>query len=142
LADLGDTGFGTGAKQAAARVFAALGVPNAEAYSANGAIFAKAAGDRLFTLLGEQKGPQTEGDADRGRKLFASIDIPKQANQFILDSIEAKAAWDQRKAAYYQDALPLARQDGDLQKIDRRWQQIAPSVFDMPSLQKWKARLQ
>ena len=142
LEGLGDTGFGTGAKQSAARVLGALGVPNAEQYAANGAIFAQAAGSRLFTVLGDQKGPQTEGDASRAQKLFASIDVPKQANKFILDLAEAKAAWDQKRASYYQDALPYAREKGDLQEIDRRWQRVAPSVFDLPSMQKWKARLQ
>lgn len=141
LSGLGDTGFGTGAKESAARVLGALGVPNAEQFASNGAIFQQAAGERLFTLLGNQKGPQTEGDAARAQKTFASISIPKQANQYILDLAEAVAQRDAMKANFYREALPLAQKEGDLSVVDRKWQNIQRSVFDMPSMQKWKDRV-
>lgn len=141
LQGLGDTGFGTGAKVAAARVLAAIGVPNAEQFATNGAVFQQAAGARLLAVLGEQNGVQTEGDANRAKQIFASVASPKQANQFILDMAQAKAEWDQKRAAYFQEAMPYAQKQGDLQEIDRRWQRIAPSVFDLPSMQVWKARI-
>jgi hypothetical protein len=97
--------------------------------------------DRLKTTLDASKGPQTEGDAQRAGQIFASINAPKQANQYILDLVEAKAQRDQMKASYYRDATPLARDQGDLSEVSRRWSNLQPSIFEMPSMAKWKGRM-
>jgi hypothetical protein len=41
------------------------------------------------------------------------------------------------KASFYQNALPIAKEEGDLQKVDREWSKRVPSIFSMPSMTKW-----
>ena len=83
------------------------------------------------------KGPQTEGDADRAKDTFAKLGNTPKANAFILDLAQATAERDARRAAWYRDALPLGQKAGDLQMLDRKWQEREPSIFQMPSMQKW-----
>ena len=96
--------------------------------------------DRLLTVLGSQKGQQTEGDADRASKTFVSLKNTPEANTFILDLAEAKANQDARKAQFYQDALPQAQKEGDLMRIDREWRNIQGSIWNDPVLGRWQKR--
>ena len=41
------------------------------------------------------------------------------------------------KARFFQQALPIAQSKGDLAEVEREWIKRAPSVFTMPSMQKW-----
>jgi hypothetical protein len=113
---------------------------NAKLYAANAETFQNAAMGNLKTQLDAAKGPQTEGDADRGSKLFAQLKNTPQANEFILDLAQAKAERDQMKARFFQQALPIAQQKGDLAEVEREWLKRAPSVFTMPSLQRWNKK--
>jgi hypothetical protein len=56
---------------------------------------------------------------------------------FILDLTQAKAERDRLKAQYFRQALPLAQKNGDLQEVERRWNEKAPSVWSLPMMQKW-----
>lgn len=139
LRNMGGTGWGTPAKAAAASVLNGLGIApeNAKLFAANSEVFQSKAMERLWATLNEAKGPQTEGDADRAKKTFASLGGTTQANEFILDMAEAKAQRDQMKARFYQEALPIARGKGDLSEVDREWAKRSPSIFTMPTMQRW-----
>ena len=139
LANIGKTGWGTEARATAASVLSALGVApkGAEMFATNVQTFQNAAMSNLKTQLDAASGPQTEGDAERAGKLFASLSNSQQANTVILDMIEARAARDAAKARFYQAALPIAQRTGDLAAVDREWAARAPSVFDMPSMRKY-----
>lgn len=137
LRGLGTTGYGAQTRVAVAGVLAALGVPQADKVAANGELFQQAASSRLFDVLGAQKGPQTEGDAARASKTFASISNRMIANQYLLDLMQATAERDQMRASFYRDALPLAQREGDLAKVDREWQKVVPSIFSLPVMKRW-----
>jgi hypothetical protein len=139
MENMGGTGWGTQAKAAGASVLSGLGIApqNAQLFAANAQLFQKTAMERLWSTLNEAKGPQTEGDADRASKTYASLANTPQANSFILDMAQAKAERDAIKARFYQQAMPIARQKGDLSEVDREWSKRAPSIFNMPTMQRW-----
>jgi lambda repressor-like predicted transcriptional regulator len=82
--------------------------------------FRSVAKKNLLTMLREQTGPQTDKDANNAEATYVSLGNTPQANQFILDFAEAMSNMKERKAQYYQEALPYARQGNDLTQIDRR----------------------
>jgi hypothetical protein len=133
------TGWGTEAKAHAANVLTTLGVApeNAKLFATNAQKFQSVAMDRLLTTLQAQKGMQTEGDSTRAQQTFAQLKNTPAANQFISDFARAKANMDVRRAQFYQDALPLAQQTGDLNEIDRRWAKIQGSIWADPVLQPY-----
>lgn len=134
-----NTGWGTEAKATAASVLTSLGIApaNASMFASNSQKFQSVAMDRLMTTLAAQKGPQTEGDAQRASNTFAQLKNTPEANKFIIDFAQAKANMDMRKAQFYEQALPLARKDGDLTRVDREWRKIQGSIWADPVLQKW-----
>ena len=142
LRQMGGSGWGTEAKAAAANVLAGLGVApkNMEFYAANAQVFNNTAATRLWNVLNAAKGPQTEGDAVRAKQTFAQLSNTPAANEFILDLTQASAERDKAKATFYSNALPIARDKGDLSEVDREWSKRVPSIFDMPTMQKWKAK--
>lgn len=133
------TGWGTEAKASAASVLAGLGVAPASAgmFAANAQKFQSIAMEKLQTSLQAQKGVQTEGDADRAKQTFVSLKNTPEANAFILDFAQAKTNMDQRRAQYYEQALPLAQKQGDLMRINREWGKVQGSLWSDPLLQKW-----
>jgi len=135
-----NTGWGTEAKANAANVLTSLGIApkNAELYATNVQRFQSVAMGKLLDTLAAQKGPQTEGDSTRAQKTFVMLQNTPQANQFIADFARAKANIDARKAAFYQEALPIAQQTGDLNEIDRRWMKLQGSIWNDPVLQQYK----
>lgn len=139
LAKMGKTGWGTETKAAAASILAGLGIApeNAKMFAANAQIFQAKAMDSLWVKLNAAKGPQTEGDAQRASQTWAALKNTPEANAFILDFAQAQAERDKMKAAFYQNALPIAQSKGDLPEVDREWGKRTPSIFSMPSMQKW-----
>lgn len=133
------TGWGTEAKAHAANVLAGLGIApeGAKLFAANAQKFQTVAMDRLLTVLQAQKGPQTEGDSTRAQQTFAQLKNTPAANQFIADLARAKANQDARRSQFYQEALPLAQQAGDLNEVDRRWSKIQGSIWNDPVLQPY-----
>lgn len=139
MANMGATGWGTDAKAAAAGVLSGLGLApkSVQQFATSAQTFQNAMATNLQTVLNAAKGPQTEGDADRARQTFAQLKNTTQANEFLLDLAQAKAERDAMKAKFYDGALPIARGKGDLTEVDREWSRLQPSVFSMPSMQKW-----
>jgi hypothetical protein len=137
-----ETGWGADAKANAAATLTSLGIApaNAQLFATNAQKFQSVAMDRLLTTLQAQKGPQTEGDSTRAQQTFAQLKNTPEANQFISDFARAKANMDIRRAQFYQEALPLAQQAGDLNEVDRRWNKIQGSIWNDPVLQRWKGK--
>lgn len=134
-----NSGWGAENKANAAAFLEGLGVNigSSKLYATNAQKFQSVAMDRLLTTLGAQKGPQTEGDAQRAQQTFAKLNNTPEANQFILDFAQAKANMDQAKASFYDSALPVVQQRGDLTAADRAWRKVSYSVWNDPILQKW-----
>lgn len=84
------TGFGTGAKKAAASVLATLGVPEAEKFATNAQTFLAATQQAVLQRQLEQKGPQTESDAQRITQTGAQLGNTPAANKFIIDVAKAQ----------------------------------------------------
>jgi hypothetical protein len=139
MENLGKTGWSVQSQAAGAAVLSGLGIApqNAKMFAANAELFQAKAMERVNAELSAAKGPQTDQDAIRAQQTFASLRNTPQANKFILDMTEAKAMRDQMKARFYQEALPIARQKGDLSEVDREWSRRAPSIFTMPPMQSW-----
>jgi hypothetical protein len=139
ITQMGGTGWGTETKAAAANVLNGLGLStaNSKMLATSSQVFQNAAMERLQSVLNAAKGPQTEGDATRAMKTFGQLGNTTEANNFILDLSEAKAQRDKMKAAFYQQALPIAQKKGDLAEIDREWSKRAPSIFSLPGMTKW-----
>ena len=142
LKSLGNTGWRTEAKAAGASVLSGMGIApkTAEMFAANAQIFQGKAMDRLWTTLNTAKGPQTEGDANRASQTWAQLKNTPQANEFILDMAQAQAERDKAKATFYSNALPIAQKSGDMSEIDRQWSKRMPSIFEMPTMQKWNKK--
>jgi hypothetical protein len=79
-----DTGFGTETIAAGANVLAALGVKDANKYATNAQTFLSNANAAVLQKQLEQKGPQTESDAQRINAVGAQLGKTKDANQFVL----------------------------------------------------------
>jgi len=133
------SGWGSEAKANAAAVLQGLGMgtANSDMYAANAQKFQSVAMDRLMKKQIEQKGTATEGDAKRLNQTFVALKNTPGANQFILDLAEAQANQDRRRAEYYEQAMPLAQNEGDLTKVDRMWRKVQGSIWNDPVLQKW-----
>lgn len=140
LSGLGNTGWGTETKAVAANVLTSLGIgsKNAAMFAANAERFNQVASTRLWAELAAQKGPQTEGDAKRAQAVYAKLSNVTESNAFILDLAQARAQRDAMKSQFYSHALPMAKERGALNEIDTEWSSRAPSIFDMPSMQRWK----
>lgn len=136
---MGGTGWGTDAKAAAANMLTGLGIAskNSELYASNAQVFQKAASERLWSVLNSAKGPQTEGDAARASKTYGQLGNTTSANEFIFDLAQANAEREKAKAAFFSNALPIAKQNGDLSEVEREWNARMPSIFNMPSMKRW-----
>jgi hypothetical protein len=135
---VGKTGWSTDLQVSAARVLGALGVEGADKFATGAQVFNQAASTKLWQILNEAKGVQTEGDAERARSTYAQLKNTTKANEFILDLAEAVAQRAKAKQTFYAEGMPLAKSEGDLTQVDRKWNQYMPSVWEMPSMTKWK----
>jgi hypothetical protein len=137
--NLADTGWGAETRGKAASILASIGVPGADKIATDQQKFQSIATTKLMQNLAVQKGPQTEGDAQRAAKTFTALANTPDANRFIEDMARAQANQERRKASFYRDALPIARaQGGNLAEIERRWSKLQGSIWDDPVLQQYK----
>lgn len=96
-----DTGFGTPAKAAAASVLAALGVKDAEKYATDAQTFLGNASAAVLQRQLEQKGPQTEADAQRITQTGAQLGNTKEANKFFINVAKAQINRDIDQRNFY-----------------------------------------
>lgn len=132
-----ETGWGKEAQATAASFLTTLGVPGAEKIATAAQQFQSVAIAKLNDNLKTQPGVQTEGDANRASKVFASLANTPRANAFIQDYAEAQALLKQEKARYYAESFPYAQKRGDLGEIGRRWAKVAPSVWKLGNMAQY-----
>jgi len=95
------TGFGTETVAAGAKVLGALGVKDAEKYAADSQTFLANASAAVLQRQLEQKGPQTEADAQRITQTGAQLGNTKAANEFVLKVAKAQLKRDIEQRDFY-----------------------------------------
>jgi hypothetical protein len=96
-----DTGTFTESKVAAAKVLGALGVKDAEKYASDSQAFLANASAAVLQRQLEQKGPQTEADAQRITQTGAQLGNTKAANEFVLKIAKAQLQRDIEQRDFY-----------------------------------------
>jgi hypothetical protein len=131
-----ETGFTAETKKGAASVLAALGVKDAADFATDAQIFQSKASETVLQRQLEQKGPQTESDAQRITQTNAQLGNTTDANKFILAAAKAQLKRDIEQRNYYDnwftknktyDGAENAWYNGDGGK----------SLFDRPELKKY-----
>ena len=116
-----DTGFGTEAKSDVVRALGAFGVDTTELLGTDPAEvekFNSIAQKQVLNIMATQKGPQTDQDAERIKKTIAQTTNTKEANQFILNTMEAVSRRKVDQAAFYEEFL---NDNETLKGVDRAW---------------------
>jgi len=141
LAIADKTGWGTEAKASAASVLAAAGVKDAEKFAGDAQKFYSIMFQQNYDLLAAAKGIQTEGDAERARKIFLQLGNTPEANAFIRDWATSMNNLTIAKAKFYNQNYDKAMGDGDISRLERDWQGVVDNfkVFDDPAMRKWGA---
>jgi hypothetical protein len=131
-----DTGFGTETKAAGARVLSALGVKDAEKYATDTQTFQSNAIQGLMQKQLEQKGPQTESDAQRLEQIGAQLGKTKKANEFILDTAKEQLKRDIDQRNFY---AKWKEKTDSFKGAEDAWfaGEGSKSLFDRPALKKY-----
>ena len=134
-----DTGFGAETKAAGARVLSALGVKDAENFATNAQSFLGMASQAVLTRQLEQKGPQTESDAQRITQTGAQMGNTKKANRFLIDVASAQFKRDRKQRDFY-DSWWKANKTYD--GAEDAWfnGEGGKSLFDAPDLRKYNTQ--
>lgn len=133
-----DTGFGTETKAAGASVLAALGVKDADKYATNAQTFLSNANAAVLQKQLEQKGPQTESDAQRINAVGAQLGKTKDANQFVLNVAKEQLKRDIEQRNFYANWYKTNKTyDG----AEDAWYagKGGESLFASPALRKYTA---
>lgn len=133
-----DTGFGTETVAAGAKVLAALGVKDAEKFATNSQSFLANANAAVLQKQLEQKGPQTEADAQRITATGAQLGNTKDANKFVLNVAKAQLQRDIDQRNFYAD---WRKANKTLDGAEDAWN-AGPggrSLFENPALKKYTA---
>lgn len=130
------TGFGTETVAAAAKVLAAFGVKDAEKYATDAQTFLANASAAVLQRQLEQKGPQTEADAQRITQTGAQLGTTKEASRFLLNVAKAQYNRDLRQRTFYDKWYKTEKTyDG----AEDAWYsgEGGKSLFDSPELKKY-----
>lgn len=133
-----DTGFGTETVAAGAKVLAALGVKDAEKFATNSQSFLANANAAVLQKQLEQKGPQTEADAQRITATGAQLGNTKDANKFVLNVAKAQLQRDIDQRNFYADWRKAKK---TLDGAEDAWNAGpgSKSLFERPELKKYTA---
>ena len=135
-----DSGFktGTGTETTAkiAGVLSALGIPEAENYATNAALFQSAVQKVVLDRQIEQKGPQTDQDAQRIERTTASLGTPTQASRFLLNVAKVQI---KRDIAYERFLDKWWNTNKTYEGVEDAWVsgEGGKSLFDDPTLAKY-----
>jgi hypothetical protein len=131
-----DTGFGTETIAAGARVLGALGVQDAKDYATDAQTFLASANAAVLQRQLEQKGPQTESDAQRITATGAQLGNTKDANRFVLNVAKAQLQRDLEQRKFYSDWRTANK---TLEGAEDAWfaGPGSKSLFDSPTLKKY-----
>lgn len=135
-----DTGFGTEAITAGAKVLAALGVKDAEKFATNSQSFLANANAAVLQKQLEQKGPQTESDAQRITQTGAQLGNTKEANKFVLNVAKAQLQRDIDQRNFYANWRSNSKTK-TLEGAEDAWNAGpgSKSLFERPELKKYTA---
>lgn len=131
-----DTGFATETKAAGAKVLAALGVKDAANYATDAQTFLANANAAVLQRQLEQKGPQTESDAQRITATGAQLGNTKEANKFVLNVAKAQLQRDVEQRNFY---ASWREKNKTLEGAEDAWfaGPGSKSLFDSPTLKKY-----
>jgi hypothetical protein len=134
-----ETGFGTETIAKGASVLAALGVDKAKDFATNSQKFLQAATERVLAAQLEQKGVQTNQDAQRIEQTGARMGNTKAANEFILDVARAQAERAIAQDKFYRDWLRDPANKKSLAGAEDAWLESEgnKSIFESPRLKKY-----
>lgn len=134
-----DTGFGTETKAVGARILASLGVKDAEKYATDSQTFLANASAAVLQRQLEQKGPQTEADAQRITQTGAQLGNTKEANRFLLSVAKAQIKRDMAQRDFYVDWF---RKSKTYDGAEDAWLQGegGKSLFERPELKAYITR--
>jgi hypothetical protein len=135
------TGFGTDVKKAGASVLAALGVPEAERFATDAQTFIAATQQAVLQKQLEQKGVQTQADADRITQTGAQLGNTVNANRFIVDVAKAQLQRDIDQRNFYDNWWSKNK---TYEGAESAWYagDGGKSLFDRPALKKYLAPTQ
>ena len=130
------TGFATETKAAAAKVLSALGVKDAEKYAANAETFLANATQGVLQRQLEQKGPQTESDAQRITQTGAQLGNTRTGNRFLLTVAKAQLKRDVAQRDFYANWY---KKNGTYDGAEDAWLEGegGKSLFDRPELKAY-----
>ena len=131
-----DTGFGTETIAAGARVLGALGVQDAKDFATDAQTFLASANAAVLQRQLEQKGPQTESDAQRITATGAQLGNTKEANRFVLNVAKAQLQRDLEQRKFYSEWRTANK---TLEGAEDAWfaGPGSKSLFDSPTLKKY-----
>jgi hypothetical protein len=131
-----NTGFGTEVKATAAGLLGALGVKDAEKFATNAQTFLKAAMDQVLARQIEQKGVQTNQDAQRMEQTFAQLGNTPAANRFVLAVFRAQSNMALEQDQFYRKWV---KDKGTMKGAEDAWleQQGNKSIFERPELKQY-----
>lgn len=130
------TGFGTEFKATVAGLLGALGVKDAEKFATNAQTFLKAAMDQVLARQIEQKGVQTNQDAQRMEQTFAQLGNTPAANRFVLAVFRAQSNMALEQDQFYRKWV---KDKGTMKGAEDAWleQQGNKSIFERPELKQY-----
>jgi hypothetical protein len=131
-----DTGFGTETIAAGARVLGALGVQDAKDFATDAQTFLASANAAVLQRQLEQKGPQTESDAQRITATGAQLGNTKEANRFVLNVAKAQLQRDLEQRKFYSEWRTANK---TLEGAEDAWfaGPGSKSLFESPALKKY-----
>jgi hypothetical protein len=131
-----DTGFGTETIAAGAKVLGALGVQNAKEFATDAQTFLASANAAVLQKQLEQKGPQTEPDAQRITATGAQLGNTKEANKFLLNVAKAQLERDLKQREFY---AAWREKNKTLEGAEDAWYAGpgSKSLFDNPALKRY-----
>jgi hypothetical protein len=130
------TGFGTESIAAGAKVLAALGVEGAEKLATNSQTFLANANAAVLQRQLEQKGPQTESDAQRITATGAQLGNTSAANKFLITVAKEQAKRDIEQRNFYDRWW---KQNNTYDGAEDAWYsgEGGKSLFDRPALRQY-----
>ncbi len=133
------TGFGTEVQKAGASVLAALGVPEAAKYATSAQTFLAATQQAVLQRQLEQKGPQTEADAQRITQTGAQLGNTPEANRFIISVAKAQLKRDIAQRNFYDKWW---KDKGTYDGAEDAWfsGDGGKSLFDRPELKQYATK--
>jgi len=130
------TGFGTETIAAGAKVLSALGVQGAEKLATNSETFLANANAAVLQRQLEQKGPQTESDAQRITATGAQLGNTQDANKFVITVAKEQLKRDIEQRNFYDKWW---KQNNTYDGAEDAWYsgEGGKSLFDRPALRRY-----